>query len=168
MTKVMISLEKVVLDNLWRSRRTDTDSWDQIVERLLEAARATARRSVEPVQTKGSCEVEVLGKKHCCAKAIDGLVWCLETLAQLDCQLIDKVASAVKSRSRNHIARSKLEVYPDRADLTDSARPISGGWYVGSNISNRDKLRIVQQACKVAGLKFGTDVKWVVARLPTR
>ena len=94
---------------------------------------------------------------------MDALVWCLQTLAQLDAGLPERVARAVKSRSRNHIARSRTDVYPKRPDLAMNARFIAEGWYIGTNISNRDKLRIVQEACRVAGLKFGIDVKWLMS-----
>ena len=35
---------------------------------------------------------------------------------------------------------------------------LPGGWYVGTNISNRQKKQLAKAAAEVAGLKFGKDV----------
>jgi hypothetical protein len=32
------------------------------------------------------------------------------------------------------------------------------GWWLGTNIANRDKERLAKIACEVAGLKFGKDL----------
>lgn len=163
MTKVMIALEKTVLDRLWLSRRNDGENWSQIVEQLLPDNSVAARKPVTRTRVGAACQVEILGERRTCATAMDALVWCLQTLAQLDARLLERVARAVKSRTRNHIARSKTEIYPKRPDLAANARLIADGWYVGTNISNRDKQRIIQKACAVAGLKFGIDVKWLTS-----
>jgi hypothetical protein len=159
--KVMIVLEKPVLDRLWHTRRSDNDTWSRLVEELLGRISATPRQSTRHKRTAVMYQVEILGESFKCTTAIDALVWCLQTLARLDDHLLEKVAKAVKTRSRNHIARSKFNIYPMRPDLAANARTISDGWFIGSNISNQDKLRIVHAACKVAGLQYGTDVKWL-------
>lgn len=163
MTRVMIALDKTVLDRLWLSRRNDSENWSQIVEQLLPDNPVTAQKHVTRARVGAACHVEILGERCACATAMDALVWCLQTLAQLDAGLLERVARTVKSRSRNHIARSRADVYPKRPDLTANARFIADGWYVGANISNRDKQRIVQEACKAAGLKFGIDVRWLTS-----
>lgn len=163
MTKVMIALEKTVLDRLWMSRQSDSENWSQIVGQLLPQSPATTRTPVMRSQVGVACQVEILGEMHDCFTAIDALIWCLQTLAHLDAGLLEQVAMAVKSRTRNHIARSKTDIYPKRPDLAANARLITDGWFVGTNISNRDKRRIIEKACAVAGLKFGIDVKWRIS-----
>ena len=162
MTKVMIALDKTVLDRLWLSRRSDSENWSQIVGQLLPENPETARKPLTRTRVGAACQVEILGERCTCATAMDALVWCLQTLAQLDAGLLEQVAKVVKSRSRNHIARSKIDVYPKRPDLAANARFLVDGWYVGANISNQDKRRIMQEASKTAGLKFGVDVQWHV------
>jgi hypothetical protein len=71
---------------------------------------------------------------------------------------VDRIATAAKGRSRNHIARSALEVYPSRPDLAHTVVDLVPGWYIGTNIANREKLRIVKAACDACGVHFGTDV----------
>jgi hypothetical protein len=46
--------------------------------------------------------------------------------------------------------------------LADKAIEILPGWFVDTNISNREKLQIVAQACEVAGLRPGRDIALLV------
>jgi predicted type IV restriction endonuclease len=70
---------------------------------------------------------------------------------------MEDVAAAVRGKSRNHIARTPAEIYPARPDLARAAE-IAPGWMVGLNIANREKMRIIREACKATGLQFGSDV----------
>jgi hypothetical protein len=71
---------------------------------------------------------------------------------------MDRIAAAAKGRTRNHIARSPAEVYPDRPDLIHFVVDLVPGWFVGTNIANREKHRIVKAACDACGVRFGSDV----------
>lgn len=71
---------------------------------------------------------------------------------------IEQIATAAKGRTRNHIARARSEVYPDRPDLIASVVELVPGWFVGTNIANREKHRIIKAACEACALHFGTDV----------
>jgi len=62
----------------------------------------------------------------------------LVTLADLEPSLPDRLAPVVKRTSRNHLARSAEQVYPRRPDLAHFARNILLGWYIGTNIANRE------------------------------
>ena len=65
----------------------------------------------------------------------------------------------MRGRTRNHIARCNSEVYPGRPDLARYVKEISPGWFIGSNIANREKKKILRAACEVMGLAFGRDFK---------
>lgn len=71
---------------------------------------------------------------------------------------MEQIATAAKGRTRNHIARRPTDVYPDRPDLVHTVVPLVPGWYVGTNIANREKRRIVKAACEACALRFGDDV----------
>lgn len=71
---------------------------------------------------------------------------------------MEQIATAAKGRTRNHIARVPSEVYPDRPDLIHFVVDLVPGWFVGTNIANREKHRIVKAACEACGLRFGADV----------
>ena len=82
----------------------------------------------------------------------------LSTLAQYDDHFYPNLAEKVRGRTRNHVARSPAEVYPGRPDLTCYVRQIGPGWLIGSNIANREKVKILRSACEVVGLDFGRDI----------
>ncbi len=73
---------------------------------------------------------------------------------------IEQVATAARGRSRNHLATSAAEVYPNRPDLASSAVEIVPGWFVGTNIANREKFRIIKAASEACGLRLGSDLKF--------
>jgi hypothetical protein len=71
---------------------------------------------------------------------------------------IEQIANAAKGRSRNHIAREAADVYPSRPDLIHTVVELVPGWFVGTNIANREKYRIIKAACEACGIRFGTDI----------
>jgi hypothetical protein len=38
-------------------------------------------------------------------------------------------------------------------------KPLGDGWFIGVNIANREKVKILREACKLAGLTYGNDVR---------
>lgn len=56
----------------------------------------------------------------------------------------------------------RLNISPSQDNAgspTDSLREVSGGWYLNVHLSNKDKLRFLKKACKVAGIRFGSELK---------
>jgi hypothetical protein len=94
-------------------------------------------------------------------KAKDATAAFLELLRVLATEYpdnLERIATAAKGRSRNHIASSPADVYPDRPDLIHTVVELVPGWFIGTNIANREKHRIVKAACEACGLRLGTDV----------
>jgi hypothetical protein len=81
----------------------------------------------------------------------------LRELAKRKPDQVPALAEAARGRSRNHVARTVEEIYPARPDLA-RAIELAPGWLVGLNIANREKMRIVREACRVMGFRFGEDV----------
>lgn len=160
--------EKVV--SLIGFRPTD----EQIEAFLLAPSAATARsfpaepavpfRRVEhsPETTKplGSRKVsfEFLGQKYKEQDAISALIFVLQNLAKRNSGFLDRFAKQAPGRTRNHIAKTRSEVYPGKPELETYTTEIVPGWWLGTNISNRDKDRLAKIACDVCGLKFGKDL----------
>ena len=71
----------------------------------------------------------------------------------------------IRGRSRNHVGRTREEVYPERPDLAHHTREVIAGWFVGTNISGAEKRDILEAACQIVDLKFGIDL---VICLPNR
>lgn len=89
--------------------------------------------------------------------AAAALVDILRTLVERDPSRVPQLAEAVRGRTRQHIARTPAEVYPERPDLA-RCEEIGAGWFVGLHISNRDKRRILMAACDAWGLRWGEDL----------
>ncbi|MDP3896765.1 MAG: hypothetical protein Q8Q62_08815, partial [Mesorhizobium sp.] len=98
-----------------------------------------------------------MGEGKIAPTASAALIDILAGIAARHPEAMSAVAVAVRGKSRNHIARTPAEIYPARPDLARAAE-IAPNWLVGLNIANREKMRIIREACRVTGIKFGTDV----------
>jgi hypothetical protein len=97
------------------------------------------------------------GRQLAAKDATAGFLELLRALAAEFPDRIEQIATAAKGRTRNHIARIPEDVYPDRPDLIGFVVELVPGWFVGTNIANREKYRIVKAACEACGVRFGTD-----------
>jgi hypothetical protein len=126
------------------------------------ASQAAGRLSPSPAHTlpvvaSGKILYSVFGDHRTAATANAAFLDVLSAVAQRSPGKIEAIAAAARGRSRNHIAKSADEIYPRRPDLA-RAYEFTPGWLVGLNIANREKVRIVREACRAAGVRFGTDV----------
>ena len=85
--------------------------------------------------------------------AISGLIQIIKHLASKDATFLERFEVRARRRSRNHIARSRAAVYPQRPDLADKAIEIMPGWFLDTNISNREKLQLVDQFLGAAHMR---------------
>lgn len=114
--------------------------------------------SKEPAPPNGrGVRYSVFGQPRSARSGSDAMVDILTALAKHDPSRLNAVAEAVRGRSRNHIARTVDEIYPARPDLARAVE-FSPGWLVGLNIANREKMRIIREACRVMSLQFGKDI----------
>ncbi|MCA0921774.1 hypothetical protein [Pseudooceanicola nanhaiensis] len=102
-------------------------------------------------------DYEVFGDKRTATSAKSALVEILTEIATRYPEKMPEIARQSRGKSRNHLARTPEEIYPKRPDLA-RAEELVDGWLIGTNIANREKLRIIQSACRVAGLTMGSDV----------
>jgi hypothetical protein len=84
--------------------------------------------------------------------------WRLRTLAERDPSLLNRLASEARSRRRNHVAQRSEDVYPVGRQLTQTVVKLAPGWYFGTNISNRDKAKLLKAPCRAGGLTSGVDL----------
>lgn len=87
--------------------------------------------------------------------AIDALAQDLRALAgSAHDEFFSSLAPKVMGRERFHIARSRVDVYPLRPNLAlQNTVRLVDGWYLGTNIANREKLKILRVACELKGLQ---------------
>lgn len=112
---------------------------------------------IKPSQVR-RVEFRIMGQDYAEADAISALIRILKTLSNRDSQFFSKFAMLAPGRTRNHISSKRSNVYPGKPDLEAYTIEVAPGWWLGTNIANREKERLVKIACGVAGLSFGKDV----------
>jgi predicted type IV restriction endonuclease len=122
------------------------------------ASERPAKPADKPIRSWRGVQVVLDGQPHNERDAISGLIRIIKHLAAKDATFLERLEVRARGRSRNHLARRRTDVYPQRPDLADKALEILPGWFLDTNISNREKLQIVSQACEVAGVRVGQDI----------
>ena len=102
-------------------------------------------------------EYVIFGNRHTARNASTAFIDILSAVAKRHPEKLEEMSTAVRGRSRNHIARTVAEIYPARPDLARAVE-FAPGWLVGLNIANREKLRILKEVCRVTDLHFGSDI----------
>jgi predicted type IV restriction endonuclease len=99
-------------------------------------------------------------RNYTARNARDVMVQLFEELARKDSTFLERFAARPKhGKKRRFIARSQVELYPNRPDLGEAhSHKLSSGWWIGTNYSRENIEKIVKMACEVAGLKYGADV----------
>jgi len=87
----------------------------------------------------------------------DALERFLNCLATENPENLEKL-QIVRGRTRPLIASNKEKLYPGRADLSDYSREFVPGWFVGTNYSHSDVMRLLRAAAEAVGLVWGVDV----------
>jgi negative regulator of replication initiation len=165
MSIAMISVASDVLTRLLALRMSETESLDDVLRRALppigRSAEAPTARIAPATRNPNGTGVpyQIDGELHLASDATEAMINILNDLAQYDDSFFPKLAAKVQGRTRNHIARSRSEVYPDRPDLARYVKEIGPGWFIGCNIANREKEKILHAACEVMGISFGRDLK---------
>ncbi len=164
MNTAMIPVESDVLARLLTLRRSERESLDEVLRRVLQAANppvisversmaATTNINVRTVSYK------LYGDTHVASDATEAMINIISKFAQCKDDFFPKLAEKVRGRTRNHVARSRSEVYPGRPDLARYVKEVGSGWFIGCNIANREKNKILRAACDVMGLHFNRDLQ---------
>jgi predicted type IV restriction endonuclease len=122
------------------------------------AIQSAPKVSSTAIVSERSISYKIFGRPKHADNAIDALLDILRTLAGRNPQFLEKVSPAVRGRTRNHIARAREDVYPEKPELIEYTTQLMPGWWLGTNIANRDKMRIIGKACEVEKLILGKDI----------
>ena len=164
MNAILVSTD--VLGRILGQRKSPDEPIDAILRRCISARQIGATAPSEPRGTssgKGENDrpaafhsklVDVISGRDRSIFAIDALVSDLRRLAGPEfASFYPRLARRVAGRTRMHIATSPKGVYPLRPDLAEHhSVPIAPGWFLGTNIANREKLKILRAACRLRGL----------------
>jgi len=169
MTTVMIPTEIDILEVLIAARQpTDKNLSDTMRRFFVNSTElAFAAKSGEPATASpqkqivikaGKHRYELLGEQRVASSAIDALIDILAMLQSLDPSFLGQLAPKIRGASVNHLARSIEQVCPGRPDQKCRVKSVSPGWYIGTVISNSQKIDFLKIACNITGLKFGVDL----------
>jgi hypothetical protein len=120
--------------------------------------RFPAREPERLEAASGRLAYRLFGVNYAARNAADATCHVLRTLGQGNPDFFESLAPRVAGRSRNHLAQTREAVYPGRPELAKHTREVAPGWFLGTNIANREKMAILQAACEVAGIRLGTDL----------
>ena len=165
MSIAMISVAPDVLTRLMTLRLSESESLNEVLRRVLAGATKPVPRpaaqvpTVTPSASPAGVAYQLDGEVHAASDATEAMINILRDFAQYDDDFFSNLAAKVRGRTRNHIARSRSEVYPGRPDLARYVKEVGSGWFIGCNIANREKEKILRAACEVMGLAFDRDLK---------
>ncbi len=131
----------------------------QPATRVHEQQPASPAAPVEPSERLDrTVRFQMLGVEHSCSTASAGLVDILGVLATRVPGKLPALAEAVRTRTRTHIATTAAAIYPDHPHLVRSAVEFAPGWFIGCNLANRDKMRIIRIAADLYGITMPDDL----------
>ena len=100
----------------------------------------------------------VLGEEFEADKLPEALETVLLRLNALDSEFLPRL-SWERARSRRYVARKPEALYPS-PHLSSKYREILPGWFIPTNIGQRDLERALVAACRISGLTYGVDVNF--------
>ena len=89
-------------------------------------------------------------------------------LANREPDFLHRYRAQYPGKTNPLIAPSRDQLYPRRPESRRTARKIHGGWWIGTYSSSGEKLKLIRQACELAGIEFGSDLVVVMSAGPSR
>lgn len=134
---------------------------------LPKAKRPAIRRkpikTAQPVSTGASSlpstGYSVNGEFTPCKRGRDVIAGVFSELAALDPDFAERFSQQVRGKKRAYLAQSRAELYPGHPELEPQSVEVAPGWFLSTHSSSDMKTGIIEKACAVADLKFGTDVR---------
>ncbi len=151
-------------------RQFENEDFDSVIRRrLLQVLPETPRRPVKavipvppvtppaPVSSSGYW-VQLGAEKRAARTAVEAWLMTLGYLASYVTEFWPRLAPLVRGRSRNHLSQRRALVYPGQPHLDDQIVEVAPGWFIGTNISNREKQQILTAALDLAGPEVARNV----------
>ena len=140
-------------------QQADTQTAAPVVRGAQKAASRPSRS--RPTQSK----VKIVGfdfdgKQVKCTYANETLAEILKEFQRRDSGFMARFAPKVRSNRRQLVAENRDDLYAGKHLITHSI-DMENGWWLGSNISSGDVRKYAKIACKVAGVKFKSDLTFL-------
>jgi len=165
--KLLVELPSATVASLLAARLDGEIDIDDVIEQMAKRDQNRVRTSVLPsaksktrlksLGRQGKYSFELLGECGSADTLGDLLVGALRSLAELDNRFLPKLAEK-KARTRRLVARNPVDIYPNNKPLAHYSKIVCDGWWVGTNYSRQDVIRILSTACRVAGINWNEDL----------
>ena len=99
------------------------------------------------------------GRKETFNSSVECFAAVFRMFAERDPNFCRRYSEIYYGRTRAYLARTKEELYPDTPHLHSNAKPLPGGWWIGTNIGNASKRARIKEVCALIGLEYGRDLK---------
>lgn len=73
---------------------------------------------------------------------------------------MQKYAHVTKGRTRRLVAQNRDDLNSNK-DMLEHSQDLGNGWWMTTNLSNVNIRNYARQACEVAGIRFGADLKLI-------
>lgn len=117
--------------------------------------------SPKPVPSGQAPGYRLFGQDFPTRNGTDTLISVFRQFAELEPRFPEHFALAASrlGRTRAYVGRSPQAVYPGKHKLWAATAEFAPEWYLGTNENNVTKLKLLQVACRVLGLRFGSDLQ---------
>ena len=165
LAQISVSLE--TYKAIEAARLSVAEDHDAIIRRALvmrhvkrdATLRAAARSCAPPTRKRGNVRVDLFGHVEPVANLKRGYVMILTSLLRHKPSLFELMAHEGTQR-RRWIAREASALYPESPHLArDHAFAVAGDWHLDTNLSRAQIDLRLGVACRLAGYRYGQDVK---------
>ncbi len=122
---------------------------------------AVSAKTPTSVKKPSKISYRLHGHECTCKTMKEAFVGIFTELAHNDPHFAQRCAAdaAFYGRTRQYIGRSREELYPNHPELQSQVGELPGGWWINTNSDNAHKISLLKHACRIAGIKFGNDLK---------
>ena len=97
------------------------------------------------------------GQRVECPNAIITLTHVIQRLDSGSPRFMEGLAEATKGKTRRLVARNRSDLF-DQSHLEKHSVDLGNGWWMGTNLSSDAIRRRILTACRVAGIRFGSQL----------
>ena len=117
---------------------------------LHDLAPEDTNRELSKTPSTRTISFKLLGQSVTKPDAISAWIFTLQNLAKRDPAFLNfRDQTSTRTNAKMTFSINSTEVYPEKPDLVFQTTEISPGWWLGTNIANRDKERLLRIACEV-------------------
>lgn len=154
------------LNKTQQSASTISNTENKVAKKPSNTATKGERASVSvtsptfTVKSNDSFSYVISGTTYQASSARNVMVKIFQYIAGEDTDFLDRFASRKHGKKRRYVAKSKFDLYPERADLCEEhSVEVMPGWWIGVNYSRVNIQQIINLALEVAKPNIRNTIK---------